>query len=223
MSRVGWLLVVLLSLLLGIGWYFLSFDPTAEDIADVRAQTEQVRTQTTQQLARAEELREVRQNAPESEAALAAGQLLIPEEPAIPALFRQMQRAADDSGVRLTSITPSAPSAVAVADGGTQVSAISVSMSVTGTYFQIVDLARRIEDPLLIPRALLWRSVTMSPSDFPELTISITGEVYSRGPDELPMVEADAPPPESESDEEPDGDVESDPELDEDLDVEVES
>lgn len=196
MTRLGWLLIGLLCVLLVVGWYFLIFSPTSEDIEDVRADTERTLTEAEQQRARAEQLREVRQNAPEAEAALSAGQQLIPEEPAIPALFRQMQQAADDAGVRLPSISPSAPSVVTIGDQ--EVASIGVSMSVQGSYFQIVDLARRIEDPLLTPRGLLWDGISLSPSEFPELSVSLSGQVYARGVEQLPSPEP--PPVEEETD-----------------------
>ena len=212
MTRVGWLLTGLLCVLLVVGWYFLIFSPTSEDIEVVRADTERTLTEAEQQRARAAQLREVRQRAPEAEAALNAGQTLIPEEPSIPALFRQLQQAADDAGVRLPTINPSAPSVVTV--GGEEVTAIGVSMTLRGSYFQIVDLARRIEDPLLTPRALRWDAASLSPTDFPELTVSLSGQVYSRGLVELPTIE---PPPEEEPEDVDDanGDDVGDDELDE--------
>ena len=187
MTRVGWLLTGLLCVLLVVGWYFLIFSPTSEDIEVVRADTERTLNEAEQQRARAAQLREVRQRAPEAESALNAGQTLIPEEPSIPALFRQMQQAADDAGVRLPTITPTAPSVVTIGDE--EVTAIGVSMSVQGSYFQIVDLARRIEDPRLTPRAFRWDAASLSPSEFPELTVSLAAQVYSRGVDELPTIE----------------------------------
>lgn len=197
MSRLGWILTALLCVLLILGWYFLIFDPAREEIDSVRAETDQVLAQAAQDRQRAEELREVRESAPQAEASLSAGQLLIPEEPSIPALFRQMQQAADDAGVRLLSITPSSPTVETVGDQ--QVASIGVSFSVEGTYFQIVDLARRIEDPRLTPRALRWDAASLSPSEFPELAVSLSGQVYSRGLTQLPMIEE--PPAEPESDE----------------------
>jgi Tfp pilus assembly protein PilO len=211
MTRVGWLLTTMLCILLGVGWYFLLFSPTSDEIADVRAETERVQTEATQQRARAAQLREIRLNAPEAEAALNAGQLIIPEEPAIPALFRQMQQAADDAGVRLLSINPAAPSVVTI--NGQDVASIGVSMTLQGSYFQMVDLARRIEDPLLTPRALRWDAAALSPSDFPELSVTYSGQVYSRGVEQLPTMEE--PPQEVTPDEAGDaGDPDAD-ELDE--------
>lgn len=183
MSRMGWLLIALLSLLLIIGWYFLLYDPTSEEIADVRAETDLVLTQASERRARAAQLREIRENAPEAESELSAGRMLIPEEPSIPALFRQMQQSADDAGVRLLTITPSEPSVTDI--GEQQVTSIGVSLSLEGTYFQIVD-------PTLTPRALRWDAAALSPTEFPELTVSLSGQIYSRGLTQLPTSEEPA-------------------------------
>lgn len=214
MSRLGWVLIALLCVLLAIGWYFLLFDPTSEDIADTRAQTEQVELEAQQQRARAVQLREVREQAPEAEARLAVGRSLIPEDSSIPGLFRQLQQAADDAGARLTTISPSAPSVMQLEDQ--QLSVIGVSMTLEASYFQVVDLARRIEDPALTPRALRWTNVSLSPSDFPTLTVSLSGQVFSRGLTEIPPVEEEAPP-------EPEDPADADDPANTDDDVEDES
>lgn len=211
MSRVGWVLTVLLCVLLGIGWYFLLFQPTSDEIDDVRADTEATLTQAAQERARAEELRAVRQSAPEVEAALAAGQTLIPEDASMPGLFRQLQQAADDAGVRLPTISPSAPAVETRQDE--ELAVIAVSMQATGSYFQIVDLVRRIEDPQLTPRALEWTAASMSPAEYPELTVTLTGQVYARGVEELPTLETEVDPEEQDEDEpaDPDDDLEVEP------------
>ena len=216
MTRVGWLLTGLLCVLLVVGWYFLIFSPTSEDIEVVRTDTEATLTQAAQQRARADELRAVRQSAPEAEAALAAGQTLVPEGAAIPALFRQLQQAADDAGVRLNTLSPSAPSVETRNEQ--ELAVIGVSMSVTGSYFQVVDLARRIEDPLLTPRALQWTSASLSPAEYPELSVTLSGQVFSRSVEELPTLETDEEDPADVDEDEGDP---ADPD-DDDLDLEVE-
>ena len=214
MTRIGWLLTALLCVLLGVGWYFLVFSPTSEEIEDVRAETDRVSTQAESERQRAQALREVRLAAPEAEADLAAGRTMIPDDPAIPALFRQMQQASDDAGVRLNSLSPSTPSEVDVGDES--VVEISVSMSVEGTYFQLVDLARRIEDPQLTPRAFLWQSASISVGDHPMLNASLSGRVYARAGAEVPeLIEEPEEPEEPEDDEAEDDDL---PPLDEDQD-----
>lgn len=187
MTRLGWLLTALIGILLVVGWYFLVFAPTSDEIDAVRAETGSVRQSTQLELARAAELRAVREAAPEAEARLAFGRSLIPEDPAFPALFRQLQQAVDDSGGRLESIVPSEPTLVEV--DGVEYSSIAVSMTLQASYFQAVDIARRIEDPRLTPRAVRWVSASISPAEFPTLDITLSGEVFSRGFTEIVLAE----------------------------------
>jgi len=217
MSRIGWILTALICVLLVVGWYFLSFQPTSEEIETVRAETESTLSQAAQERARAEELRAVRQSAPEAEARLAAGQALIPEDAAVPALFRQLQQAADDAGVRLNTLSPSQPSAETRNEQ--ELAVIGVSMSITGSFFQVVDLARRIEDPQLTPRALRWSSATMRPSEYPELSVTFSGQVFARSVDELPTLEVEEEEEPAEDEADPDGPADPD---DDDVDLEVE-
>ena len=178
MTRIGWVLVALLSVLLIIGWYLLIFAPTSEDIEATRDQRDSVLAEAQAQRGLAQSLRQVREQAPEAESELAFGRSIIPDEPAIPSLFRQMQQAADDAGVRLVSISPSAPAPVELDEQ--TVTAVAVTMSVEATYFQLVDLARRIEDPTLTPRALTWQTASISPGELPTLNATLSGTVYSR-------------------------------------------
>lgn len=201
MSRIAWVLVALIALLLGALWYFVIYSPTSEEIEAVREDTMRIESEAASQREYAEELRQVRLQAPEAESELAFGRTLIPDDPAIPSLFRQIQQAADDSGARLVTLTPGSPGTTTAE--GEEIAAIPVSMTLQASYFQIVDFARRIEDPLLTPRALRWGSATLSPSEFPELNVSLSGQVYSRDVPEVDF-EDEAPPEVAPTDEEGD-------------------
>lgn len=191
MSRIGWLLTVLVVVLLGVLWWFLLWSPTSEEIASVRAETETTQALALQQRQREAELREIREAAPEIEAELNTAQVLIPEGPSLPALFRQLQQAADEAGVRLESAAPARPANLADAPAG--LSSMQVNVNVEGTYFQLVDLARRLEDPAINGRGLIWRNATFAAgSELPLLAGSLSIEVFTRTPAE------DLPPPEEE-------------------------
>lgn len=213
MTRIGWFLIALVGVLLGVGWYFLIFSPTSDEIEAVRAETARVQTEAAEQRARAAGLREIRAAAPEAESRLTFGRTMLPENADMPALFRQLQQASDDAGLRLDTISPSAPAEVT--QDGVTVASIDLSMTVQGSYFQLVDLARRIEDPTLTPRALLWQGMSISVGEYPELTATLTGRVFSRNVHDLPAA-PDAPPEEEgvEADEADEGDPDGLDELD---------
>ncbi len=187
MSRIAWLLTVLAGILIVVLWFFLVWSPTSDEIDAVRADTDTTLAQAAEQRQRAEQLRRVRDGAPEAAADLAFAEVLMPTDPALPALLRQIQTASDDSGARLVAVTPSRPAAVADAPAGLAV--IQVGISLEGSYFQLVDVLRRLEDPAIGGRGVRWQSGAITVSEYPVLTMQVSGEVFSR----LPQPPAEVP------------------------------
>lgn len=216
MSRIAWVLVVLLSVLLIVGWWFLLWSPTSDEIEQVRAEVETTEQQTEQQRRRAAELRDVRERTPELEAAIVATRTLIPESADLPGLLRQLQLAADQSGVRVVSITPGQPSPIDV--GGPEVSSIGLSLALQGTYFQVVDFVRRLEDPAVVGRGVRWSSAGVAiGGEYPELSVSLSAELFSQSP-AAPVADAPETQPDGEAGEPEDGDPGSE---DEELELEA--
>ena len=209
MTRIQALLTVLVSVLLIVLFWFLVYTPMQEDIEQLEAQTADEELRHQQLEARIESLRAVRQDAPETEAALAAARAIIPNESALPSALRQMQGAADDSGIVLSSVATARPTPL---DDDLDVHSITVSVQVTGTYFQTVDFLRRIEDPTITPRGVLWQSVSVSRGDdYPELSVALSGSMFAAGLSPAAEEEPE-PDPDSEDDElmelDPDDDTE---------------
>lgn len=208
MTRIQVLLSSLLALLIVLIFWFLLFTPQQDELAEVE---EQIETELAQQetiRVRIAELRSVREGAPAAEAELAIGQSIIPSEPGLPAALRQLQQAADESGIVLRSITSARPAALNDELG---LARIALSVQLEGTYFQAVDFLRRVEDPAITPRAVLWSSFGISVAEHPELSINATGDLFTRlPPDELDELDLD-----DEGEVDPDSE-----ELDDELDVE---
>lgn len=174
LSILGFVLIVVL-------YWFLLFQPASDEIDELRAQTEQLESQAAQLEARVAELREVRDAAVEEEALLVAAEAIIPSEPALPAVLRQMQQAADDSGLLLSSVTSSRPTAFDAEDAPPNLSVISVTADLEGSYFQVVDFLRRLEDPTISPRGISFRSLTASgePAEHPVLQVSLSADLFA--------------------------------------------
>ncbi|MFP4148936.1 MAG: type II secretion system protein GspM [Nitriliruptoraceae bacterium] len=173
---------VLAVVLVGVLWYFLLWTPTDEEIAELRAQTQNEQQLADQARIRAEELRDVRERAPELESTLAVAEQLVPVDVGLPAILRQIQLAAADAGVTLENLAPSRP--IAAGTEELRVEAVELSFNVQGTYFQLVDLARRLEDPALLGRGLTWRFGTFGiAEEFPTLSGSLAATVYARTPE----------------------------------------
>jgi Tfp pilus assembly protein PilO len=161
---------VVLSLL----WFFLFWSPQGKrlDAAEERqAAAEQTNGQLEVTLAR---LRDLESRRPELQGQLEQLRRAVPDQPQLARFFLAAHDAATRSGVQLTTISPSKPTASAaattattaaptsgstttttaaagtsadtVAPTSTAPSAISVSMELTGGYFQVLDFLNRVDD-----------------------------------------------------------------------------
>ena len=207
MNRIAVLLTALGMVLVVALFFVVVFQPLREELDDVEEQIAQEQTQQAtlqQEIAR---LREVRERAPGVEADLAAADAIVPRDPALPALIRQLQSAADESGMVLSSIATSRPAELAeVAEPG--LSSIEVNGQLSGTYFQMVDFLRRIEDPAITPRGVTWASTTVNRADdtYPELQFNLSGRAYAVIEQPLPP----EPEPEDTDVEDTDADADTD-------------
>lgn len=211
MTRVQWLLTGLAAVLVVVLFWLLLWSPLRDDLEEVRAETEQIEAEQQQTAARITALEAVRDEAPQQEALLAASESVLPRDSALPGFLRQVQQAADDSGLTLLGVSPERPTPVeeAEAEG---LHRINVAMELEGSYFQLVDFLRRLEDPSITPRAMLWSSLAISgdPEEHPTLQMSMQGDLFAVLPATPP--EGEAPPEDAEEDEDEadDADVEVD-------------
>lgn len=188
MKRLTTLLVVLGLVLTLVAWYFLLWQPGSDELADVELQIEQVQASQSTTRARMGELQSVRERAPQLQAEVTAGETILPEGSSLPSALRQLQQAADESGATLMSVAPGRPASVEGADP--TLYSMSLSFDLQGSFFQIVDTLRRLEDPRISPRGFLWRSLSLSTEELPTLVASITAEMFTVLP--APPVDAAA-------------------------------
>lgn len=195
MSRNALILSALgLVVLLAVFWFF-GYSPKKDEIADVQQQTQDTVQQQQTTRAQIQALEQVRAQIPEVEAALAAAESVIPRSAALPATLRQLQLAADSSGVELGSVAPGRPQPADAQPGAAAVvppdlAVIALNVEVVGGYFQIVDFLRRVEDPTLIARGIVWNTVDISLETdedlvalFPSETVvraQLTGDMFAR-------------------------------------------
>lgn len=176
--------------LIAVSFMFL-IKPQMDQAAELRVEATDIRTQQEQVRGQIAALAHVRETSPTVEAELAAISAIIPQDPALPSALRQFQMAAQDSGVTINSMSPSAPTSANIPDAPSLAS-ISWSLSIEGGYFQVVDFLRRLEDPVVTPRGILVRSVTASPGELPALSVSVSVVMFA----DLQQVPTDAPPAE---------------------------
>ena len=202
MNRTALLLSGLGAIIVVVLFFIFVFQPAREELAEVEDQIALEQTEQERLEGEIERLRLVREDAPSVEAELAAADAIIPRDPSLPALVRQLQLAADEAGITLASVTTSRPAPLEdAAEEG--LSSIEVSTQLEGGYFQVVDFLRRIEDPSISPRGIEWVNSTVTRNDesYPDLSVTLAGRAYA--------VVAVPLPPEPEPDPDADSDAES--------------
>lgn len=176
MSRQTVLLVAVGAVVLVILFYLFGWKPKSDQLAEIEVQTEDAIAQQSLLQSEIATLESVRATAPEIEAALAAAESLVPRDAALPAALRQLQLAADDSGVTLLSIAPGRPTAD---EAIPELARISVAITAEGSYFQLVDFLRRLEDPTITPRVVLFENVAITLAEYPTLGAALTGAMFA--------------------------------------------
>jgi Tfp pilus assembly protein PilO len=216
MKRSIILLSSLAAILVLALFYVLSFQPQREELQDLAAQLAAEELVHADRQAELVRLRTVREEAPEVAAQLAGGEAIIPHDPSLPSALRQLQLAADESGVVLQAVTTARPVSVDMADVAGWAT-MDTNVQLLGSYYQIVDFLRRVEDPSITPRAVSWRTVAVSRDEYPQLAVTLGGQLHA-------VLEVPPPPPA------PDGAVDDgeaptgeDVEVDVEIDVDVEA
>src|SRR3954451_17380443 len=101
---------------LAAGW-FLVIKPQRAHAADLRTQRQGVESHNAQLRSQVAQLQQQQKGLPSQQKLLSQIATKIPDNPALPALIRQLSVAADGAGANLVSIAPGAP-AVATARAG---------------------------------------------------------------------------------------------------------
>jgi len=169
---------------LAAGWFLVVSPKRAEadDLATQATAQQSNNAGLQQQLA---VLKSQAKSLPQQQARLAAVAVKIPDNPALPALIRALDTAADAAGVELVSITPSAPTALTAATGTTPVApigaiapsragatsattgllaSIGVTVNVVGGYFEMEQFLDALES---LPRAFKVTAFTAAPGANP--------------------------------------------------------
>lgn len=169
-------------LVLALGWMFL-INPNLQERAELQESAENARAEQQALRTQIARLQQVRAESPELEALLVAADSLVPrDDAALPATVRQLQMAADDAGAQLLSVAmtrPAVPQSATDTPFPAGIAQIGITVTVEGGYFQLVDFLRRIEDPVVSPRAILWSQATLTVSEYPTLSVSLAGNMYA--------------------------------------------
>jgi len=164
--------------------YFVGFrQPKSAEIADVKADAEQLRAQQMPLQRDIKGLEEVAARQTELEGALRLLERLIPTGLAQPTLLVELQAATEGSGVELVSVTfgdPEVPKGAPQSHvPGTVLAVMPVTVIVDGRFLAINDVLRRVEVDL--DRAVLVGTVALTEAEagLPQLRATWSGQAYA--------------------------------------------
>jgi Tfp pilus assembly protein PilO len=155
---------------LAAGW-FLVIKPQRAHASELRAQRVGVESHSSQLRSQVDQLRQEQKDLPAVQKLLSQIATKIPDNPALPALIRQLSAAADGAGVDLVSLSPGQP-AVAGAGGAVAtttstaaaaapLATIPLAVQVRGTYFNVEQFFSAVEG---LSRAMLVTGFTLQPA-----------------------------------------------------------
>ncbi|MCU0606653.1 MAG: type 4a pilus biogenesis protein PilO [Candidatus Edwardsbacteria bacterium] len=148
-------LAVLTVALLALFWKF-SWQPSAQRIAQLRADESRLRTELDQVRAAVAGLQKLEQDYKILEKKWAQAQKLLPTDKEIPVLLKQITNAGIEAQVRFSSFKPG-PAANATALS----QSIPVTITVIGTYQQIAMFLKNMGD---LPRIVISSGLRLVPS-----------------------------------------------------------
>lgn len=123
-----------------VAWYFLLFSPTRQKLSDLDDQIAADRSALTtaqQELAR---LQSYEKTAPQAEVDIVRLSKMLPEDEGIPGMIIELTKTATASGVTIGSISRGTTSE------GTPFGIQTVTLQVTGRFFDVEDFLYRLED-----------------------------------------------------------------------------
>lgn len=157
--------------ILAAGW-FLVVKPQRSHASQLKAQTQSVQSSNSQLMSQVNQLKEQQKDLPAQQKLLAQIATKIPDNPALPALIRQLSAAADGAGVNLVSLAPSAPTMAAAtagavtpaaaraAAGAAPLATIPLAIGIQGSYFNVEQFFSAVES---LNRAMLVTGFSLAP------------------------------------------------------------
>src|SRR4051794_22974478 len=167
---------------LAAGW-FLVIKPQRPHAAELRTTTQGVESQNATLRSAVSQLRQQQKDLPAQQKLLSQIATKVPDNPALPALIRQLSAAADGAGVNLLSLAPGQPAVTSAPVGAATttttastsntssstaraaaapLATIPLAVQVQGTYFNVEQFLSAVES---LSRAMLVTGFSLTPAD----------------------------------------------------------
>lgn len=189
-AQVRILIGVGIVVLILILFFFLGWRPQSARLSQLAQKKQQEESKYKEAEATLTRLKAAKKEAPEIEAKLVTLSKRMPEEPEMPSLLVELQDVANEAGIDFVSIKPSPP-AVKETKDKKKYSEIPLSISLEGSFFDVVDYLYRLEK---MPREIKVKniSVVTTLDDYPDLTVELSGFAFVLGEAKIPSAGAQA-------------------------------
>ena len=153
------------SILLVVVWWLALMSPQGHKLAKAHKAHSAAEQQISSLQGQVSQLQALVKQEPQDQAALVTLKKAVPDNPELDAALNQLQDAADQAGVTMTSISPSTPATGAAAShpssGGSAAPVVTLSVSSSGTYQQVTAFITHLDN---LPRTFVVTGVNMSGS-----------------------------------------------------------
>jgi Tfp pilus assembly protein PilO len=139
-------------------FFFILLSPKLHSIGEVSDELDSARQQEQSLRAQLVHLQQVKRNATQTMAKLAAVSQFLPSSPDLPGFIRLVQDAATRAGIDLQSIAPSQPTALPLSAG---ISTITVTLHAQGGFHRVEDFMARLES---LDRAVEVYALALTPT-----------------------------------------------------------
>ncbi len=156
-GRRGPLVAGLIALVLALLMIFLLVLPKMHQVTDAQATLDTTTSQNAALQSQLEALRQAQADAPKNKAVIEDVATQLPPTADLPGMINLLEGAATRAGIVLSTMTPSTP----VFNQATGLSEITVSYTVTGTYFALTEYLYNLET---LPRAAKTTDATINVS-----------------------------------------------------------
>ena len=183
---------------LAAGW-FLVIKPQRAQASDLRTQRQSVEDHNAQLRSQVAQLQQQQKGLPSQQKLLSQIATKVPDNPALPALIRQLSAAADGAGVNLMSLAPGQPAlatppvatttttttttSTTAAAAAAPLATIPITVQVQGSYFNVEQFFTAVES---LSRAMLVTGFTMAPAGNGGATTGAAASGAQSGANALP-------------------------------------
>lgn len=175
--RRNYVIFALVLIVIALVSFFFVFSPQSAKIAQAKADTEAAEGKVAKLKLQLAHLEALQKDAPRLREKATVLDAAAPNDPQLAQFILQVQDSANASGIEWLAISPSPPAGNAAVPG---LSEVSISMNVTGGYFQVQDFIVRLET---LSRAVKIGTLNLSAgagtsTTSPELTVAMSMKMF---------------------------------------------